>query len=254
MGDYQGWDFHLQTTMSQQHKDRWSDEYLSALRIHLLQPPPGRFEAAHALGRMAVSHGMETLEVAKLHDLALATLLPRDASQSGRESLTARAAEFFSETINPIEQTHPAAREAQADIQELHVTLAQRTSDLEDSNEKLKIQTSEREALEAIQGKKEQESNQLLTDSKLLESQLQLMARSILSANEAERKKMSHRLNDEIAQSLLGINLRMAALKNQITANQANLNKEIAIIQRLVEGSVRIIKHLAHEFSIQPSR
>jgi len=240
--------------MNHQPKVSWSDEYRSALRTHILHPPPGSFEAAHALGRRAVFQGMETLEVAKLHDLALATLLPPEKDRGERESLTVRAAEFFRETINPIEQTHPAALEAQADIQELHVTLAQRTSDLEDSNSKLKIQTSEREGVAAIQRQKDLESNQLLEDSKLLEDQLQSMARRILSANEDERKKMSCQLNDEIAQSLLGINLRMAALKSRITANQADLNKEIAIIQLLIEGSVRIIKKLSHEFSIQPSR
>ena len=239
--------------MNQPAKVRWSEEYLAALRTYTELTPSGSFASAHALGKMALKLEMETLEVAKLHDLAVASLLPQEADTGARESLMAKAAMFFSETINPIEQTHPAVREVQADIQEMHLTLAQRTTDLADMNWRLKVQTTERKAFAALHQQKDQSSKQLMADSKLLEEQLQSMAREILSANEAVRKKMSLQLNDEIAQALLGINLRMAALKNQISTNQADLNKEIAIIQGLVEHSVRIIKHLAHEFNVHPS-
>ena len=239
--------------MNQPAKTRWSEEYLAALRTYTGRSAPESFERAHALGREALKLEMETLEVAKLHDLAVANLPQREADASQRESLIARAAKFFMETINPIEQTHPAVREVEADIQEMHLTLAQRTTDLENSQRKLKVQTTERRSFAALHLQKDQAFKQLMADSKLLEEQLQAMARSTLSANEAERKKMSLQLNDEIAQALLGINLRLAALKNQVAAKQANLNQEIAIIQGLVERSVKIIKHLAHELNAHPS-
>ena len=141
------------------------------------------------MGRMAVKLEMETLEVARLHDQAVASLLPQEADTGEREALTAKAAMFFSEAINPIEQTHPAVREVQADIQEKHLTLAQRTTDLENLNWRLKVQTRERKAFAALHQQKDQASRQLMIDSKLLEKKLQSMARDILSANEVERKR-----------------------------------------------------------------
>ena len=240
--------------MNQPAKTSWSEEYLAALRTYMEQSPLGSFESARALGRKALRLGMETLELARFHDLAVDRLVPQEADTGERESLTARAAIFFSETANPIEQTHPAVRQVRDNIQKMHMTLVQRTSDLEDSNWKLKIQTTERKAFAALCQKKEHAFKQLMADTRELEEKLQSMARDILSANEAERKKMSLQINDEIAQALLGINLRMAALKNQITTNQADINKEIAIIRDLVKRSVRIIKHLAHEFNVHPSK
>ena len=239
--------------MNQPAKARWSEDYLAALQTYTGQSAPERFESAHALGRAALKLEMQTLEVAKLHDLAVASLPQQEADAGQRESLIAMAAKFFRETINPIEQTHPAVREVEADIQEMHLALAQRTTDLKNSHWKLKVQTTERKAFAALHLQKDQAFNQLMADSKLLEEQLQAMARSTLSANEAERKTMSLQLNDEIAQALLGINLRLAALKNLIASTQANLNKEIAIIQDLVERSVKLIKHLSHEFNSHPS-
>ena len=97
-------------------------------------------------------------------------------------------------------------------------------------------------------------SSRLLRDSRSLEEHLRDLARKILSANEAERKKMSLHLNDEIAQSLLGINLRMLALKMDISADQANLALEIATTQQLVDASANLIRRLAREFSTRYER
>jgi signal transduction histidine kinase len=97
----------------------------------------------------------------------------------------------------------------------------------------------------------EHSSSQLLKDSQLLELHLKEMTQKIINATENERRAMSLRLNDEIAQTLLGINIRMIALKNEISANQVMHNHEIAMIQQLVEDSADMIKHLAYEFSVK---
>jgi Histidine kinase. len=50
---------------------------------------------------------------------------------------------------------------------------------------------------------------------------------------EDERQKISHQLQDGIAQTLLGINVRLLALKTAAKGNTANLKKDIASILRL---------------------
>ncbi len=232
----------------------WSGDYRTALQQFLQQSQPPVPAQALELGSRAAALELDTLIMAKLHDNALAFLLPSGMTTEQRLKLTELAAVFFRETLSPVEQTHPAAKERQADLNELHEILEQRTADLAEANRALKEQTAERLAATDTLNQKNRESSQLLTDSRLLEEQLQTMARQILSANEAERKNMSLRLNDELAQTLLGINMRMLALKKTVTLNQDNLNKDIAIIQRLVEGSVKLIKQLAHEFSAPPAR
>jgi signal transduction histidine kinase len=76
------------------------------------------------------------------------------------------------------------------------------------------------------------------------------MTRQILAANELERKKMSLQLHDDIGQTLLGIHVRLLALKKEVATKYTGLNQEIATTQRLVETAVKTINQFAHEFGI----
>ena len=168
--------------------------------------------------------------------------------------MSTRAAIFFTEAITPIEETHRAALEARLQLEQLNETLDQRTLELADSNRELQEGITERKTAEAALKTSERASSQLLKESRLLEEHLQDMARKILSAQKTERKKMSLQLQDEIAQTLLGIHVRLLALKKEAAANSAGLNKEIATTQRLVEESVKTINRFAREFGIQHER
>jgi len=55
-------------------------------------------------------------------------------------------------------------------------------------------------------------------------------------------------LQDEVAQILLGINIRLLALKKEVTLGTTGFEKELATTQRLVEKSVRTINHFVREF------
>ena len=87
---------------------RLSRRYASALRKHLTQGPQASLQPARGLGRQAVSLGLETLDVARIHEGALATL----EASSSRDGLIKRAEIFFTEAITPIEKTHRAALKA----------------------------------------------------------------------------------------------------------------------------------------------
>lgn len=208
----------------------------------------------HGLGAAAVTMGLETLDVAKIHEHAMTTLLLTDNSAARRDEMARRGTVFFTETIVAIEATHASAVRIGTELDRLIATLDQRTLELVAANRELQQQISGRATAEAALITSERVSSQLLKDSRDLEVHLQQMTRQILTATEAERTKMSLQLNDEIAQSLLGIHVRMLALKQEIAGNLGNLAKEIAITQCLVEDSVNLIKHLANEFGAQYER
>lgn len=237
--------------MHKSSSDLLSADYLSALRFHVEQGSMVTLQAAQNLGRTAVVYGFETLMFANMHDQALATLLSTEPSLIRRKELTRLASVFFAEAIMPIEGTHHAARADSADLEKLNSSLNQRTTDLATSNRELKVQIDRRISAEDSLKTSVHSSSQILKDSQLLELQLKEMTQKIINATENERRAMSLRLNDEIAQTLLGINIRMIALKNEISANQVTHNHEIAMIQQLVEDSADMIKHLAHEFSVK---
>jgi signal transduction histidine kinase len=225
---------------------RLSRRYASALRKHLKQGPRASFQPARELGRQAVSIGLETLDVARIHEGALATL----EASSSRDGIIERAESFFTEAITPIEKTHHAALKTNVRLSRLSKTLDRRTVDLAASNRSLQQGIVRRKTVEEALKKSEEHSKKLLEESRRLQKHLQRLTHQILSAQEDKRKKIGHDLQDEIAQTLLGINVRLLTLKKDAAANTEDFKKEIASTQRLVDKSVRSIKQFAREFGV----
>jgi len=227
-----------------------SEAYLVALRADSQQGSDTTLHSAHKLGAQAVALGLGTLDLAKMHDQAQAALLPLECQPGARADMTARAELFFTEACLPIEKTRRTAIEACSELVQVNKSLGQLTQELTDSNRELQQGITERQRAEATLKISEQATGQLLKESRALEKNLQVMTRKLLTANEAERRKMSLHLHDEIAQSLLGIHVRLLVLKTEAAGNQTDLGKEITLTQQLVEQSVINIKRFAHENGI----
>ena len=221
-----------------------SQRYLTALRKHLQQRPQADLQPARDLGRDAVAVGLETLDVARIHDGALATL----EVSSSRDGIIERAEVFFTEAITPIEKTHHAALKTNVRLRQLSKRLGRRTVDLAVSNRSLKQGIARRKTVEKALKKSGERSKRLLEESRRLQKHLQHLAHRIMAAQENKRKKISHDLQDEIAQTLLGINVRLLTLKKEGAVNTEGFKKEIASTQRVVDMSVKTIKRFAREF------
>jgi hypothetical protein len=230
---------------------RLSGRYLTALRSHFEHGPQTGLQAALELGSEAVRLGLETLDLARVHERAVAALVLPEFAARKRDEMTRRAAAFFTEAITPIERTHQPALEASANLNQLNETLIRRTLDLADSDRELRQGIARRKiAVESLRTNEDQ-SARLLKESRDLQKHLQDMARKILLAQEDERRTMSLKLQDEIAQTLLGIQVRLLALDNELMVSTADFKKEIATTQRLVQKSVKTINRFAREFGIQ---
>jgi two-component system, NarL family, sensor histidine kinase DegS len=226
-----------------------AQRYVAALRKHLKQGPQANLPCATAqgLGRRAMALGLETLDLARFHEQALITLVLPGYSPDTRDRMIRRAGTFFAETITPIEKTHHAARETNSQLVELNQTLHQRTVDLLASNRQLQQEILQRKLVEESLRKSERHYSRLLEQSRHMQEQLRLLSRQLLLAQEEERKKISRELHDEIAQTLTGINIRLASLKTEAMVNTRDLQKKITSTQRLVEKSVDIVHRFARE-------
>src|SRR5436190_5034261 len=121
-----------------------SRRYQAALQKHLTQGPQASLQPARQLGRQAVRLGLETLDVARIHEGALAAL----EASSSRDGIIKRAEIFFAEAVTPIEKTHDAALKTNARLNELGRTLERRTTALAMSNRALKQSVACRRTLE----------------------------------------------------------------------------------------------------------
>ena len=226
-----------------------SRRYQAALQKHLQQGSNSRVQPAHRLGQQALTLGLETLDLARIHKMALTEVLRPGGSSAARNRMVKRAGIFFTEAITPIEKTHRAGVEAAARLDRQNKALNQRAAQLAVANRHLRQGIVRRKAAEEALKTREQHYAKLLEESRRLQKHLQHLSHRILSAQEKQRTKISRELQDEIAQTLLGINVRLLTVKKGAAACTEGLAKEIASTQRLVEKSVKTINRFAREFS-----
>jgi signal transduction histidine kinase len=221
-----------------------SQRYVAALKKHLKRGRRANLQPALKLGHQAVDLRLETLELARIHERALDTL---ELSKS-KNGLSKRAEIFFNEAITAIVETHRAARQSKIDLNRLNEMLGRRTAELAATNRQLQRGIVQRKDVEAALKKSGLHYNKLLRDSLQLQEGLRQLTHQVLAAQEDERKKLSTELQDEIAQTLLGINVRLLSLKHEARSNTKGLKNEIASTQRLVAKSARSVRRVAREF------
>jgi signal transduction histidine kinase len=224
----------------------WPRRYRMALQKHLKQGPKSSLRPALELGRRAAGLGLETLDVARIHEGALATL----KSSGSREGILRRAEIFFIEAITPIERAHRAALKANRHVKQLTATLDRRTSGLVASKRCLKRRIAQRKSAEEALKRSGEHYAKLLEESHRLQKYLRHLTHRIILAQEHERKKISRELQDEIAQTLLGIHVRLLALRTGAAAHAFDLKKEVASTQGLVGELEEFMARYTHKLGI----
>jgi len=218
---------------------RWARRYLTALRRYLAQGASASLQPALRLGQQASALGLETLALALIHEQALAALVASDGSVKTRERVVNRAKSFFAETLVPIEKTHGAAMKANVRTNQLTQALHRRTAESASSVRHLKRNIIKRQRAEEALKKSGSDRTKLLRQSHSLHTLLREQMRKIISTQEKERKKTSLQLQDEVAQTLLAINIGLLALKTSAKANTRKISKEITNTQHLVRESIK---------------
>lgn len=222
---------------------RLAQRYVTALRQHLKQGRRAGRQPALRLGRQAAVLGLETLELARIHERALITL---ELTQ-GKNGLIKRAEIFFTEALTPIVETHHAAQQSRVHLNDLQATLGRRTEELAASNRQLQRGIARRKAMESAAERHGKHHKKCLEESLELQKRLRQLTHRVLAVQEDERKKISRELQDEIAQTLLGINVRLLSLKQEARRNSKGLKNEIASTQRLVARSVSSVRRVGRK-------
>lgn len=222
--------------------------YENALRYYLSQSSCNDLQPVLQLGHQAVALKFETLDMALIHEHALLQQIqPVDATAVARTRMIKRATMFFATAITPLEEEHRVTIEYNSVLSRINEELSRRTQDLASSNQQLKNEIKKRKGVEKTLRESKQQTTGLLAQSRLLQSQLQTLSRSILLVQEDERKRISRELHDVIVQLLTGINVRLATLKNESVLDSKELIRKISDTQQLVVKSVDIVHRFARE-------
>jgi signal transduction histidine kinase len=221
-----------------------SPAYVTALRTYLKPGSRASLQPALGLGRQAVALGLQTLGLSRIHEQALTTL----KLSTNKNSMIKRAEIFFAEANIPIEETHRAARQGKVHLNRLEETLDQRTEELAATNRQLQRGVVRRKVMEDTARKCGKHHQKCLEESLQLQKRLRQLTHRVLAAQENERKNISRELQDEIAQTLLGINVRLLSLKQEARLNTRGFKDDIASTQRMVVKSVKSVRRVAREF------
>ena len=140
-----------------------------------------------------------------------------------------------------------ALREAQQSLTayagKLELMVAKRTTELTATNGRLK-----RAVVTADKSK--QQYLQLFLESQLMQVKLRELTHQIITVQEEERKAISRDLHDHVVQTLVGINVELAALGTGVSEGLTGLKGlkgKIARTQQLVEVSVNAVHRFARE-------
>ena len=228
-------------------KKNLTRRYLDALREHLASRRPSGAKTARALGREALAGGLGTLALARMHDLALVDLAPSHDFVHTRNGLIRRAGNFFATALEPVEKAHRATRESLRQFQQRTETLRLHTAAMAKSNRELKREIVRRKAGEDAVKRGKEHYQLLLVESQFMQKKLRHLARQILSAQEDERREISRELHDEVVQTLVGINVQLAALGSAAAIGVNGLKAKIVLTQKLVEKSVNAVHQFARE-------
>lgn len=111
----------------------------------------------------------------------------------------------------------------------------------------IEAERARRKRVEQTLVKREEEYRKLLKQSHVLQVKLRCLSRRVFLAQEEERKRISRELHDIVARVLMGINLKLAALKMDAYSSPKVVARKISNTQRLVEKSVDVIHRFARE-------
>jgi signal transduction histidine kinase len=180
-----------------------------------------------------------------LHESIVHTLLKTITNRAAKTQLLKRAASFFAQAMISIDATKSGSK---------HTTLTKSIEALSmqsmlsaKAQQKLTQALAEKNVAFVHLQKSQAHHEHLLKKSENQQSQLRRLSRQLLSAQEDERLKISRELHDVIGQALASINIKLATLKLQSSANAKNLIRNINSTQRLVQKSVLIIHQFACE-------
>src|SRR5687768_9691331 len=129
-----------------QKLNKVSQRYVTVLRKHLKQGQHASLKSARGLGSRALAQGLQTLDLAKLHEQTLLKVL-RGCPVADRPALIKQAGIFFAVAITPIEKT--LRSDWETTVQKRFIeTLSQRTVELAASNLALSQEITQRKAAE----------------------------------------------------------------------------------------------------------
>src|SRR5579884_36632 len=98
-------------------------QYLRALQKFLANKNERALHQAYELGRRTVADGLGVIDMAKIHENVLLSILPKSTSTKESLRMARGAGAFLAESLSPFEVTHRGFRTANQTLRDLNEAL-----------------------------------------------------------------------------------------------------------------------------------
>jgi len=222
---------------------RLSQRYITVLRKYLKQGSRASLRTALRMGSDALALGLGMRELARIHQRALTALEP----STRKQRINGRAENFFTKACTRVMEAHHGEPANKITLNRLKDMTNRRAAELETTNRELERGIVQRKVKAKAVQKSGDLQSKCLGVALRLQKHLQRDSHRALAAQEEERKQISHELRDEIAQTLLGINVRLISLRQKARSKFKGLKNDIASTQRLVVRSAKSVRRFARK-------
>lgn len=241
----------LSKTLSSSRSVGLQARYLKELGAHLRNKTHANGDRAQGLGRAALADDLSVLGMARMHAQSLASLASSVNFAKAPNGAILRAGYFLTQALIPIEAAQRTTRATNRLLRQRNATLRLHTAALAKNNRQLAREVVRRKAAELAAANGAAQYRALFGESQVMQRKLRLLTRQIILAQEEERKEISRELHDGVVQTLVGINVQLAALGQRASSRPAQLKAQILRTQRMVENSVNAVHRFARE--LRPS-
>jgi len=229
---------------------RWSQGYQTALRKHLGHRAMPNLRSMSRMGHRATSIGVGVRDVTRIHKESLANL--KSINTSGK--IRQRAKDFITAAIVSIEKALFARRKSPDRLGKLNKLLGRRQTGLDTTNRSMLADIVRRKSTEANLNTTGELFSKRLNESAQLQLQLRQLMHRMMATQEDDRKNISQELQNDIAQTLLGINVRLLSLKKTARSGTREFKKEISSTQQLILKSAKSVRKFARQLNASQQR
>ena len=224
-----------------------SRRYAAALRLCLGGGQEAVLHEAYNLGREALASGLGVLDMVRIHQDSVNRLIEPLLPNWSREHALQSSETFFLEALSPFEITYRGVRVANAKLEQVIGTLAQRNSELGQTNRALHREIGQRKRTEKALRESEAHFRQLLHHAQNMQESLRRLSNQVLHVQEEERRRISRELHDEVGQALTAILVNLAVSQNYCAGTSERLRSKITETQQLLEQTMETVHRFAYE-------
>lgn len=220
--------------------------YRGALRDYLVHPDEATLRPAYELGRAALSAGLGEFDVIRLHHQALTDGALPDGEPAATVHFAPALETFLLEALAPFAAAQRDLSSGRERLEQSNRALTERNAVLVSNNAQLGAEMGQHQETEVALRQNEERYRQLFQQARAMEENLRELSAQVLAAQEAERKRVSCGLHDEVSQALTAVTVAIAILKKRAGPDPA-FQRNVSAAEHLLAQSMETVHRVARE-------